>query len=81
MTTALLMKIGGRTSSGSVGIHGRHLDEGSRSHYISTDTRRQVIPVVYYTDDQGKNRGIRFNGHNGQRAGTRKGREAHYGRY
>jgi hypothetical protein len=54
MTTALVMKIGGRTSSGSVGIHGRHLDDGSRIHYISTDERRQVIPVVYYTDDTGK---------------------------
>ncbi|MGB9472196.1 MAG: NapC/NirT family cytochrome c [Candidatus Acidiferrum sp.] len=54
MTTALLMKIGGRVSSGSVGIHGRHLDEGSRIQYISTDERRQVIPVVFYTDDKGK---------------------------
>jgi len=54
MTTALAMKIGGRASSGSVGIHGRHLDDGSRIHYISTDERRQVIPVVYYTDSKGK---------------------------
>ena len=54
MTTALVMKIGGRASSGSMGIHGRHLDDGSRIHYISTDERRQVIPVVYYTDDKGK---------------------------
>lgn len=54
MTTALVMKIGGRASSGSVGIHGRHLDDGSRIHYISTDERRQVIPVVYYTDDKDK---------------------------
>src|SRR5271166_2329704 len=54
MTTALLMKIGGRSSTGSVGIHGRHLDDGARIHYISTDEHRQVIPVVYYTDDKGK---------------------------
>lgn len=54
MTTALLMKIGGRSTTGSVGIHGRHLDDGSRIHYISTDEHRQVIPVVYYTDDKGK---------------------------
>jgi hypothetical protein len=54
LTTALVIKIGGRTSSGSVGIHGRHLDDGARIHYISTDERRQVIPVVYYTDDKGK---------------------------
>ena len=53
-TTALIVKIGGRSANGSAGIHGRHLDEGSRIHYISTDERRQVIPVVYYTDDKGK---------------------------
>jgi nitrate/TMAO reductase-like tetraheme cytochrome c subunit len=54
LTTALLLKVGGRTWQGSVGIHGRHLDEGSRIHYISIDEQRQVIPVVYYTDDKGK---------------------------
>jgi hypothetical protein len=53
LTTALMMKIGGRTSSGPVGIHGRHVDDGSRIRYISTDERRQVIPVVFYTDDKG----------------------------
>jgi hypothetical protein len=53
-TTALVVKIGGRTWQGSVGIHGRHLDEGSRIRYISTDEHRQVIPVVYYTDDKGR---------------------------
>jgi len=54
LTTALILKIGGFTRVGSVGIHGRHLDEGSRIHYISIDDKRQVIPVVYYTDDKGK---------------------------
>jgi NapC/NirT cytochrome c family, N-terminal region len=54
MTTVLLLKIGGRTWQGSVGIHGRHLDEGSRIRYISIDAQRQVIPVVDYTDDSGK---------------------------
>ena len=53
-TTALVLKIGGRTWQGSVGIHGRHLDEGSRIHYVSIDEQRQIIPVVYYTDDKGK---------------------------
>jgi nitrate/TMAO reductase-like tetraheme cytochrome c subunit len=53
-TTALVLKIGGRTWQGAVGIHGRHLDAGSRIRYISTDEQRQVIPVVYYTDDKGK---------------------------
>ena len=54
LTTALILKIGGFTRTGYQGIHGRHLDEGSRIHYISIDERRQVIPVVYYTDDHGK---------------------------
>jgi nitrate/TMAO reductase-like tetraheme cytochrome c subunit len=53
-TTVLLLKVGGRTWQGAVGIHGRHLDEGSRIRYISIDPGRQVIPVVYYTDDTGK---------------------------
>lgn len=53
-TTVMLLKVGGRTWQGSVGIHGRHLDEGARIRYISIDDQRQVIPVVYYTDDQGK---------------------------
>ncbi|HVS74907.1 MAG TPA: NapC/NirT family cytochrome c [Candidatus Acidoferrales bacterium] len=53
-TTVLVMKIGGRTWQGSVGIHGRHLDTGARIRYISIDAQRQVIPVVYYTDDAGK---------------------------
>jgi nitrate/TMAO reductase-like tetraheme cytochrome c subunit len=53
-TTVLLMKIGGRTTQGLVGIHGRHLDVGSRIEYVSTDGRRQVIPRVTYTDDSGK---------------------------
>lgn len=53
-TTALLLKVGGRTWQGAVGIHGRHLDEGARIRYISIDDQRQVIPVVYYTDDKGK---------------------------
>ncbi len=50
----LLLKVGGRTWQGSVGIHGRHLADNARVRYISTDLERQVIPVVYYTDDQGK---------------------------
>ena len=54
LTTALVLKIGGGTRQGSVGIHGHHLDTGSRIHYVSIDEARQVIPVVYYTDDTGK---------------------------
>jgi nitrate/TMAO reductase-like tetraheme cytochrome c subunit len=50
----LVVKIGGRTWQGAVGIHGRHLEHASRVSYVSTDAHRQVIPVVRYTDDSGK---------------------------
>jgi hypothetical protein len=53
-TDVLLLKVGGRTWQGSVGIHGRHLADAARIRYISTDAQRQIIPVVYYTDDAGK---------------------------
>jgi hypothetical protein len=53
-TDVLLLKVGGRTWEGSVGIHGHHLADTVRIRYISTDVERQTIPVVYYTDDQGK---------------------------
>ena len=53
-TDVLLLKVGGRTWQGSVGIHGRHLADMARIRYISTDPERQTIPAVYYTDDKGK---------------------------
>jgi hypothetical protein len=53
-TDVLLLKVGGRTWQGSVGIHGHHLADSARIRYISTDSERQTIPVVYYTDDAGK---------------------------
>ena len=53
-TDVFLMKVGGRTWQGSVGIHGHHLADGVRIRYISTDVERQTIPVVDYTDDHGK---------------------------
>jgi len=53
-TTVLLVKIGGRTTQGLVGIHGRHLAAAERIEYVSTDGRRQVIPRVTYTQDDGK---------------------------
>ena len=53
-TDVLLLKVGGRTWQGSVGIHGHHLADNARIRYISTDAARQTIPVVDYTDDQGK---------------------------
>jgi hypothetical protein len=54
LTTAIVMKIGGRTWQNSVGIHGRHLADGTQIRYISIDDQRQVIPMVSYTDAQGK---------------------------
>lgn len=54
LTTVLVLKLGGHRANGSVGIHGRHLDAGSRIGYTSTDGRRQVIPVVTYRGDDGK---------------------------
>src|SRR5664279_3735902 len=53
-TDVLLLKVGGRTWQGSVGIHGHHLADNARIRYISTDLERQTIPVVYLTDEQGK---------------------------
>ena len=53
-TTVLLLKIGGRTTQGLVGIHGRHLAAAERIEYVSTYGRRQVIPSVTYTQDDGK---------------------------
>ncbi|MGD0467200.1 MAG: NapC/NirT family cytochrome c [Terriglobales bacterium] len=53
-TDVLVLKVGGITWQGSVGIHGHHLADNARIRYISTDVARQVIPVVDYTDDSGK---------------------------
>ena len=50
----LLLKVGGGTWRGSVGIHGRHLADNARIRYISTDAERLTIPAVFYTDDTGK---------------------------
>ena len=58
-TTVLVMKIGGHTPQGKVGIHGRHLDAVERISYVATDDRRQVIPRVDYIDDDGKS--VEFN--------------------
>jgi NapC/NirT cytochrome c family, N-terminal region/Cytochrome c7 and related cytochrome c len=54
LTTALLLKIGGRTWDGEVGIHGRHLDTKSPIEYIATDRQRQTIAQVSYADSSGK---------------------------
>ncbi len=54
LTTVLVMKIGGRTATGAVGIHGRHFDPLERIRYVATDDRRQVISRLTYRDDDGK---------------------------
>jgi nitrate/TMAO reductase-like tetraheme cytochrome c subunit len=52
--TVLVMKVGGHSAEGMVGIHGHHLDPGVQITYISTDEKRQVIPRVTYVDPKGK---------------------------
>lgn len=54
LITAILLKIGGREGVDAVGIHGHHLAAGTKITYISIDEKRQVIPVVTYTDASGK---------------------------
>jgi transcriptional regulator NrdR family protein len=54
LTTVLLLKIGGHTWDGGVGIHGRHLDTNSPIEYISTDRQRQTIAQVIAMDSSGK---------------------------
>jgi hypothetical protein len=53
-TDVLVLKVGGPTAQGNVGIHGHHLSNTASIRYIATDAERASIPVVYYTDDHGK---------------------------
>ena len=53
-TDVVMLQVGGSTGQGATGIHGHHLADAARIRYISTDSQRQTIPAVYYTDDQGK---------------------------
>jgi NapC/NirT cytochrome c family, N-terminal region len=53
-TTVLVLKVGGRSWQKGVGIHGRHLDATERISYVTTDSRRQVIPRVTAVDATGK---------------------------
>jgi NapC/NirT cytochrome c family protein len=53
-TSVLMLRIGGVSSGGRVGIHGRHLDAGGgRIQYTATD-RRQTISEVSYVGDDGR---------------------------
>jgi len=51
--TALVLKVGGQDARGNLGIHGRHLDAGSRITYVA-DAKRTTIPWVSYVDDSGQ---------------------------
>ncbi|MGA2081159.1 MAG: NapC/NirT family cytochrome c [Holophaga sp.] len=53
-TTVLMLKIGGTTGSSATGIHGRHLDTGSRITYVAGDAKRSSIASVTYRDDKGQ---------------------------
>jgi hypothetical protein len=53
-TTVLLLKIGGKRWNGSTGIHGRHITSADQISYVSTDDRRQLIPVVSLMDSEGR---------------------------
>jgi cytochrome c2 len=53
-TDVVMLKVGGSNGEGASGIHGHHLADAARIRYVSTDSQRQTIPAVYYTDDQGK---------------------------
>jgi hypothetical protein len=53
LTTVLMLRIGGQAARGSTGIHGRHLADKERIHYVSTQGR-QVISKVSYVDDAGR---------------------------
>ena len=52
-TTVLLLKIGGRTWNGTAGIHGVHVNAKTRIEYVTTDAKRQVIPQVILTAEDG----------------------------
>lgn len=52
LTTVLLLKIGGHTWNGEIGIHGRHLDRNRPIEYVAVDKHRQTIAQVSYVDDK-----------------------------
>jgi NapC/NirT cytochrome c family, N-terminal region len=54
LTTVLLLKIGGRTWEGGLGIHGHHLDTKAPFEYVALDRSRQNIAQVSYVDSSGK---------------------------
>ena len=69
-TSVLLVKIGGNTALGQVGIHGFHMAAGTTISYVSTDAHRQVIPEVTYRDKTGKVEVFKADGFNAIPAAT-----------
>jgi len=49
----LVMKIGGHSPRGGVGIHGVHVGPGREIDYIASDRQRQTIPWIRSTDAKG----------------------------
>jgi hypothetical protein len=54
LKTVLVLKVGGRTFKGSVGIHGRHMNGDDRIEYLAADEKRERIPHVVYREESGK---------------------------
>jgi len=53
-STVLLLKIGGRTWRGTLGIHGAHLNGDAQILYTALDKQRQMIPQVTYIAPDGR---------------------------
>ncbi len=78
-TTVLLVKVGGRAWNGTVGIHGAHLADKATIEYITTDSKRQVIPQVIYTDPSGKQTIYTSTRYEAHAPGAGAGRAPHHG--
>ncbi len=49
----LLLKVGGHSPRGGVGIHGTHVGPSREIDYLATDRQRQTIPWIRSTDAKG----------------------------
>ena len=78
MTTVLVLKIGGRISSGAIGIHGRHIDATERIEYVSTDETAAGDSARPLPGRRGEDGGVHLDGPEGDarraREGARDGR-------
>ncbi len=52
--TVLMLRIGGHTGQQKIGIHGRHMSGSGRIEYVTSDERREKIPLVIHTGEDGK---------------------------